>query len=335
MMTSVLDRERWRHVDAPFRTQKLVRCITDLSLGSIDEALHGDAAEMRRVKGSKQLEVSGMSFKVVGACITFVSLLADYLDCAQQFPSLSNEVRERLFFLLRRFNSRVKHLVLNAGARKTAANMQLIAAKHLALASQSIGMGIALLPAIRTCLASWLPPKHHAMLNELDRIKSDYTEHREAIFDKFVDIILTRVVNPALLPEEKLQAAELKRPESVPQSLADIAWDDASTDDAEPTPNMVYVTRNIKSLHKSLHGLLPASELQDIFTRIFALINTKLPSMYSVAMPKTDDGVRRVCNDIRHALRCLKALEGLRGPGNTLQLNFHTRFGDISNSYFN
>ena len=47
------------------------------------------------------------------------------------------------------------------------------------------------------------------------------------------------------------------------------------------------VERNVSSLHRVLLTALPQEQVQDVFTRIFALLNRKIVSHFEDIMPST------------------------------------------------
>ena len=68
-----------------------------------------------------------------------------------------------------------------------------ISARHLALASQSLGLVTALLPTLRVAFSSILPPKQHPLLEKLDGMGSLLASHRRDIAAKLVAIVEERI----------------------------------------------------------------------------------------------------------------------------------------------
>lgn len=54
------------------------------------------------------------------------------------------------------------------------------------------------------------------------------------------------------------------------------------------------VQRNVLALHRVLQALLPTEQLQDVFFRIFALLNRKVPQHFEEVMPSTPTGRQRI-----------------------------------------
>lgn len=140
----------------------------------------------------KSIALDGENYKVVNTALMLIKILAEYLQCMERLPALSTDVVHRVVEILQLFNSRTLHLVLGAQARKLA-QLKTITAKHLGLASQCLGLVIAIVPHLRDHLAKHLPTRHHVLLADLDRVLGDYADHREQIFVKFVSILSERI----------------------------------------------------------------------------------------------------------------------------------------------
>jgi vacuolar protein sorting-associated protein 54 len=89
------------------------------------------------------------------------------------------------------FNSRVCQVILGAGAMRSA-GLKNITAKHLALASQSLAVMIALIPKLKECISHHLAAKQISLLSEFDRVVKDYKDHQGEIHTKLVAIMNER-----------------------------------------------------------------------------------------------------------------------------------------------
>ncbi|CAM9093662.1 unnamed protein product, partial [Phaeothamnion confervicola] len=118
----------------------------------------------------KEATADGQSYKVVWSALVLVEMVTGFLQFAAHFPAIATDVLSRVAELLRLYNSRTTQLVLGAGAIHSAARLKSISAKHLALCSQSLGLVRALVPHMRAALAAQLPPKHHTLLVEMDKV---------------------------------------------------------------------------------------------------------------------------------------------------------------------
>jgi hypothetical protein len=118
---------------------------------------------------------------------------------------------------------------------------------------------------VRAALVSHLPPKQHVLLSELDTVKQDYLEHHERILSKFVSIV-----------------AEIVH--SLSKSVVAADWDRTTTSSSQGAqegsqgscPFVADVIKNTTTMHKVLSAQLPPEQVQEIFTRIFELLNRKV-----------------------------------------------------------
>ena len=76
------------------------------------------------------------------------------------------------------------------------------------------------------------------------------SEHRDLIFSKFVDIILTRVLNASKISREASSTCLNQ------------------TDSVQVSSYMKSIVCDLKAMHRVLYELLPRAQLQDIFSRI-------------------------------------------------------------------
>jgi vacuolar protein sorting-associated protein 54 len=154
---------------------------------------------------------------------------------------LTTDTMSRIIEFLKAFNSRTCQVVLGAGAMRSA-GLKNITAKHLALASQSLSIVIALIPYIRETFRRHLSPKQAVMLVEFDKLKRDYQEHQNEIHAKLIAIMGDRL------------AAHIK-------SLNTIRWD---VSPAKPGVNdyMELLVKETVTLHKVLSRYLSSTVVE-------------------------------------------------------------------------
>ncbi|RIA79873.1 Vps54-like protein [Glomus cerebriforme] len=248
---------------------------------------------------SKYIFVEERRFFVVGCSLTLIKLLGDYLRCMANIPTLTTEAMNRIVDILNLFNSRTCQVILGAGAMKSA-GLKNITAKHLALASQSLGLMIILIPFIRECIRHSLNTKQAVMLTEFDRIKRDYVNHQNEIHGKLVSIMSERL------------AVHLK-------SFQAINWDEVSSREG-PNQYMEVLVKETTTLHKVLNKYLPPEILQNVMTEVFNSSNTKLSEEIGNTKIITATGKKRLMTDAQYYIRKLSTLEGLQGPSNDLEI---------------
>ncbi|GMI06591.1 hypothetical protein TrLO_g3171 [Triparma laevis f. longispina] len=263
-LVATLDGEKWQHCGVSKIRQAGIDglCSGKAVLG---KGVEGDGETCERAEttgeGINEADVEGVKFKVVWSCLLLVEMLMNNLAAAAHFQSLANDVVSKVSELLRLFNSRTTQLVLGAGAIHSAAKLKSINAKHLALASQCLGLVSSLLPHIRAALMAQLPRKQHMLLSDLDKIKQDINEHGEKILAKFVSIVAS-IVESSLAP-----------------SIMQTNFDAVTT----APPFLEGILKNVTKLHQVLVALLPPDQLDDVFGRIYNYLDTKVPELFQSA----------------------------------------------------
>ena len=252
----------------------------------------------------KSIALDGENYKVVNTTLILIKILAEYLQCMERLPTLSTDIVHRVVEILQLFNSRTLHLVLGAQARKLA-QLKTITAKHLGLASQCLGLVIAVIPHLRDRLASHLHSRQHVLLADLDRVLGDYADHREQIFVKFVSILGERI---------QLHG----------KTMATLDYKDDSL--STPTAPMVALTKDTTTLYRLLHDLLPAHQLRIVFVRIVSSFNYSLPEQLTKIEAPSRAARRRVHDDIAYLLMNLRKLPLVGDPGTILEDWFRGKF---------
>jgi len=194
--------------------------------------------------------------------LLLLNIVAYYMQCLANLQTVAAQVAHLLPALLKLFHTQAYKQVLQAGAlRKESAGLKSIAAKHLALASQSLGLVLALFPHLKAIIAAYIPEGQRALLREMDSAFSDYEAHQQQLFAKFVSILEDRrrghvgSLADALAPSE-----ERRRPET--------------------SANMKAVVKDLVSMHKQLQPLLTRHQLHAVFTQVLAAFDTGLLESY-------------------------------------------------------
>jgi vacuolar protein sorting-associated protein 54 len=256
--------------------------------------------------------VEGVHYKVVWSCLLMVESIMTYISTAAYFQqSLATNAVTKVVEVMRLFNARTTNLVLGAGAIHSAAKLKSINAKHLSYVTQCLGMMMSLLPHIRAALMAQLPDKQHTLLADVDNIKKEYKDHNEKVLNKFVSII-GGIVEHGLGPR-----------------LASIDFDararDLSTENKDEVDCCVFLdgtSSSTRKLHHVLNSLLPPDHLQDVFSRIFAHLDQKIPALFVAAasatanvphfsFPTTDDGKHRLLLEVSYTTKNLNSLNGV------------------------
>ena len=207
----------------------------------------------------KHLRIEERSYFTVSATQDTLLLLADYVKVIVNLSLLTTDTMSRIVEFLKAFNSRTCQVVLGAGAMRSA-GLKNITAKHLALASQSLSIVIAIIPYIRETFRRHLSPKQAVMLVEFDKLKRDYQEHQNEIHAKLIAIMGDRL------------AAHIK-------SLNAIKW---NAPPAKPGVNeyMELLVKETVTLHKVLSRYLANTvvEVRSYTNPALACYSQTLPS---------------------------------------------------------
>jgi vacuolar protein sorting-associated protein 54 len=247
-----------------------------------------------------------VQYKVVWSVMLLTETILTYLEVAFNFSPVTADVINKIVELLRLFNSRTRQLVLGAQAIQSAARLKSISAKHLAVTGQSLGLINTLLPHIRAALLAQIPPKHQLLLTELDRVSHDLIDHHGQIVAKLVTIVGDFVDASAT----RLRAVD---------------WDHFQGLQCE---YFEEVQRNVLALHRVLQAVLPPAQIQDVFSRIFALLNRKIPAHFDEIMPSTPTGRQRILDEITHLVTAFSRIKQIDASAltDTLEDTFRKRY---------
>lgn len=259
---------------------------------SISSSISNDGhSENRHRFVATEVIIGEERYKVVYSAVLLISLLNSYLNVAANFPMLAMDVMQCVVNLLRLFNTRTAQLVLGAGAIQATARLRSITAKHLALASQCLGLILVLLPHVRAALAAHLQTKQQAFLIELDRLRQEYAEHQERVLTKFVAIM-----------------GELIAHSAANTGLRETDWDALGSAACRFVEEVIKGTT---TMHRVLYQILPPTQVQDIFNRVFDLLGHRLKEYLDHARPRTNAGRERLVDEVSHLVTSLSMLRGV------------------------
>jgi vacuolar protein sorting-associated protein 54 len=148
----------------------------------------------------------------------------------------------------------------------------------------------------------------------LDKIKKDYVDHSEKVLNKFVTII-GGIVEHGLAPR-------------IATTDFDARARDLPLNDSPKVECCVFldgISSSTRKMHQVLSALLPPDHLQDVFSRIFAYVDTKVPTLFinaaavnsntsdgssSFQFPKSDKGKLRLISEVEYTMKALNKLPG-------------------------
>ncbi|KAJ7157013.1 Vps54-like protein-domain-containing protein [Mycena crocata] len=257
------------------------------------------APAVRRANGSSQaknakirLRVEDRTFSSVSATSEALSLLLDYLRVIMNLSMLTTDTMSRVIEFLKAFNSRTCQVVLGAGAMRSA-GLKNITAKHLALASQSLSIMIALIPYVRETFRRHLSQKQAVMLVEFDKLKRDYQEHQNEIHAKLIAIMGDRLTTHI-------------------RTFQSVDW---NVPQKEVNAYMAVLVRETVTLHKVL-----SRHLSDVMAQVFAAINHRLSEEYAKLVLPSEDARKGLLMDARFLHQKLSELKNVGAPSGMLEI---------------
>jgi len=305
-LAAALDSERWTQCDVSSERQNTLDRLCS-GRAVLSSARDISATEKDQVVSSPFASVEGKHYRIVWSSLLLIEMVMGNVACAAHFQNLATNVVAKVCELLRLFNSRATQLVLGAGAIHSSARLKSINAKHLALVTQCVGVVKSILPHIRAALMAQLPNKQHTLLLDLDKIKREYADHHDKVLSKFVSII-GGIVEHSLI-------ARIKDSNFEERSKLD------DNVDIVCCPFLDGVITNTRKMHQVLISLLPNEDLMDVFSRIFAHLDSKIPKIFLAAdsdeknmfsLPQTLEGKRRIIVEVETMAKTLNNLPEIR-----------------------
>mmetsp|Transcript_10019 Transcript_10019/g.22476 ORF Transcript_10019/g.22476 Transcript_10019/m.22476 type:complete len:1009 (+) Transcript_10019:101-3127(+) len=190
-MKCVLENERWERADVPMPYKRILDKLVAQQEDAPPEVTEGQDVE-------RYLRVDGQNYLVVPAVLELLQLLSEYAQMCRDFQSLAAEILQRMAELLKLFNQQSQKLVLGGNAVQRQI-MKKVTAANLALCSQCCALVADVLPKLQARLQSMLGSGSAGgrnagamMLADLSKIAGEYTEHRQALFDKLSMLLRER-----------------------------------------------------------------------------------------------------------------------------------------------
>lgn len=131
-------------------------------------------------------------------------------------------------------------------------------------------------------------------------------DHHECILTKFVDIVGEIIA-------------------SLAKTVNDVDWDSPASS-STGTTFITEAIKNTSTMHKVLSAQLPPEQVQEIFSRIFELLNRQVPEYFANVKPTTPAGEQRVLDDVMFLSESLERLRGVKAANLDLETHFRGRF---------
>ncbi|KAJ6597190.1 Vps54-like protein-domain-containing protein [Mycena vulgaris] len=256
---------------------------------------NGTSSQTKNAK--TRLRIEERTFSTVSATSEALGLLLDYLRVIINLSMLTTDTMSRVIEFLKAYNSRTCQVVLGAGAMKSA-GLKNITAKHLALASQSLSIMIALIPYVRETFRRHLSQKQAVILVEFDKLKRDYQEHQNEIHTKLIAIMGDRLSTHI----RTFQAIDWSAPREGVNSY------------------MSVLVRETVTLHKVLSRHLSVTVVEDVMAQVFAAINHRLSEEYGKLVLPSEEARKGLLADARFLHQKLSELKNVGTPSGMLEI---------------
>ena len=269
-LDAIVEMEQWKQVDVAPEFQEIVDALQKKQVPRIAEAKLVEMRERSEVAeavaaatAATDVQADGAGYKVVPSVLLLLTIVTQYMQAVANVPSVAAQVASCLPALLKLFNTKAYKQVLMAGAMMAeSAGLKRITSPHLALASQALGLALALMPHLKAILAAYLPEAQRPLLREMDSAIVDFEQHQQQLFDKLVSILDEKrlathmpTLAPALVP-----SADRARPETTPCAKA--------------------VAKDIAAMHRLISPLLTRAQLHAVFAKVVAKFDGGLLAAY-------------------------------------------------------
>ncbi|CAN8095517.1 unnamed protein product [Discula destructiva] len=239
--------------------------------------------------GKGKAVIDSETFVLPNSAVFCMDGMSTYLHLIVGIPSITSDVAKSLMNYLQFFNSRCKQLILGAGATRSA-GLRNITTRHLASSSQALAFIAALIPYVREFV------RRHAgsggaltvLMGEFDKVKRDYQEHMQTIYDKLVEIMSGRAGAHAKTTRTTDWEQEIKGPHAYMETLV----------------------KETSLLYKNLTKHLPENTVRMIMIPVFASIRDQFGAEFKDADPKTETGRNSMLRDLEFFMTKLQHIDG-------------------------
>ncbi|KAI6022748.1 Vps54-like protein-domain-containing protein [Pisolithus marmoratus] len=318
----LVEDEQWNPMDVPPTVQHLADVLVDSAVRDSPELVikdnrstgpcppnndllqsppspsAGNVDSAQTASTSRYIRIEDRPYFCVSATGAVLGLVVDYIRLVVNLSMLNTEAMSRVIEFLKAYNSRTCQVVLGAGAMRSA-GLKNITAKHLALASQSLSIMVALIPYIRETFRRHLSPNQAVMLVEFDKLKRDFQEHQNEIHAKLIAIMGDRI-------------------NAHTKSLQGVNWEAPKQNDGVHD-YMELLVKETVTLHKVLSRYLAAPTVEYVMSQVFAAINHRLSEEYLKVELQSQEAKDRMLADARFLHQKLSALKNVNAPTNMLE----------------
>lgn len=326
VLTNSVRGDKWQEIKVSQGVLRLLAAVLDDTDGNIngqriDQSKSATAAYISNNHQEDAMEgmviLNGGVFRMVACGVRYLRSLCAYTLLTEKSPTLAQEVARRGAELSRLFNSLIGRAILGAQALQWS-GLRSITARHLALASRTIAMAVALANRVNKSLENALPESQAGVILPLiQKSEKDLRDHHGQLLAKILTIMMDR-----------LEAHE--------EVLKSLPWEKAQEMQRFDVPS-AYITTLIKEaivLHRILWSILPDTEVSDIFQRVCAAYGSHLTEAYGSLDGRKIWIRSRVAEDVSclherlHILEVFKANPAAIKPISMLYSRFAKEYND-------
>ncbi|KAF3770682.1 Vps54-domain-containing protein [Cryphonectria parasitica EP155] len=247
--------------------------------------------------GKAKAIIDSETFVLPNSAVYCMDGMSNFLHLIVGIPSITSDVAKSLIKYLQFFDSRCKQLILGAGATRTA-GLRNITTRHLASSSQALSFVAALIPYVREFARrhAGSGSASSALMGEFDKVKRDYQEHTQTIFDKLVEIMSGRATAHAKTAKATDWEKETKGAHAYMETLV----------------------KETSLLYKNLCKHLSDDAVRMIMVPVFTSIKEQFGADFRVADPKTAAGRDSMLRDFEFFKSKLQHIDGFGNTGDYL-----------------
>lgn len=322
ILTEVMNKDNWKEVEISQEFQSLVDMIISAEqkdppswTNLIVEVLNRDSpepsaegqtnnAETKSVRQRPRNVFAGeRSFIISNGAIEVITLSTSYMEAAVLLPHLSGDIVNNLVGLLRQFNTLANQLILGAGATRTA-GLKHITAKHLALASESLGFVAYMAESIQKFFRRNVVNQSQALLPEFSSVAEGLRKHQEEIHQKFVTLMSDKI---------NMHCAAISKTD----------WAQPVTKQPPVHKYMEDLIKETSILVKIMKGILPKETYLLIISRIFDIYKRQLLDAYTKVEFKSSVEKKNMLQDLELFRERLGNVEGSGNCADVLYENIN------------
>jgi hypothetical protein len=295
-LSATLDVERWMRAEIANDFVAVIMCLYTPK----QNIHHKEVPE--GAENVKTLTLGSERFSFVNSELIFLDMLYDYLVFLDTMPTMYPEVISKIAEAINLWSKLTYGLVLKQGAVENQVVQGNINIGHLSLASNCLGVQLALIPKIKERVISYIhDPSEISVLSNLDRATEECTTHQQEIYSKMISTMRSRV-----------------------DTCFKVYKVDEATD--KITPSVEKLVDATKKMHKILKTYLSPTPFKAIFRQIISVYNAQIKAHITALNIKTPKEKAKLLTDVHFILTGLRSLEGVDDPSDELAEFVHERF---------